>query len=222
VRVGIVALQGDVAEHRATLERLGAIPVPLRRPEHLAGLDGVILPGGESTTLSMLLGSSGLDRALAGALGEGLPVLGTCAGLILLAREVLDGRPDQGGFGVLDARVRRNGFGRQVHSFEVDLPVEHLSGGPVRAVFIRAPLVEEVGPGVEVLARLPRGPEGRGEGSPVLLRQGQILAATFHPELSGDDRVHQLFLASLRRGAGAETAGGAGSEARFAETTSAW
>jgi 5'-phosphate synthase pdxT subunit len=200
VRIGVVALQGDVAEHRAALERLGAETLPIRTPAQLAGVEGVVLPGGESTTLSLLLRSSGLDRALVRGFEEGLPVLATCAGLILLAREVLDGRPDQVRFGLLDAQVRRNGFGRQVHSFEVDLPVAGLDDGPLRAVFIRAPLVEAVGPEVTVLARLLRGPGGRGEGSPVLLRQGGVLAASFHPELSEDDRVHELFLRQVAEG----------------------
>ncbi|MFC0081966.1 pyridoxal 5'-phosphate synthase glutaminase subunit PdxT [Aciditerrimonas ferrireducens] len=200
MRIGVVALQGDVTEHRAALERLGAETRPVRTPAQLAGVEGVVLPGGESTTLSLLLRSSGLEQALLGAFREGLPVLATCAGLILLARDVLDGRPDQVRFGLLDAQVRRNGFGRQVHSFEVDLPVVGLGDRPVRAVFIRAPLVEAVGPDVAVLARLPRGPGGRGEGSPVLLQQAGVLAASFHPELSGDDRIHERFLRQVAEG----------------------
>jgi 5'-phosphate synthase pdxT subunit len=144
------------------------------------------MPGGESTTMSMLLESGRLFEPLAERLADGLPVLGTCAGMILLAHEVLDGRPDQRSFGVLDISVRRNAFGRQVDSFEADLAVRGVAGGPFRAVFIRAPGVERAGEGVEVLATV--------DGAPVLVRQGPVLAAAFHPELSGDLRLHQLFL----------------------------
>ena len=192
-KVGILALQGDVAEHAAALADLGAEPVEVRSPADLAGVDALVLPGGESTTMSLLLGSSGLHDEVAERLADGMPAFGTCAGMILLAREVLDGRPDQRCFRAIDVTVRRNGFGRQVDSFEADLPVAGLPGGDFPAVFIRAPLVERAGPGVEVLAELPPDRAG-GPGRPVLCRQGGIMVAAFHPELSADLRLHDLFL----------------------------
>jgi 5'-phosphate synthase pdxT subunit len=152
----------------------------------LAGVDGLVLPGGESTTLSMLLESSGLFEPIAGLLADGLPAFGTCAGMILLAAEVIGGRPDQRSFGAIDVAVRRNAFGRQIDSFETSLEVDGLAGGSFPAVFIRAPVVERVGEGVEVLASI--------DGEPVLCRQGHVLVAAFHPELSGDLRLHQHFL----------------------------
>ncbi len=192
--VGILALQGDVREHAAAMAELGVATRPVRRPGDLDGLRAVILPGGESTTLSMLLDSSGLRPALAGALADGLPALGTCAGLVLLAVRVLDGRPDQHGFGVLDCVVRRNGYGRQLQSFEGEVRPEGSLGGPgaapLPAVFIRAPVVESTGPGVEVLARL--GATHDRPGAVVACRQGPVLATAFHPELTGDRRVHRL------------------------------
>jgi pyridoxal 5'-phosphate synthase pdxT subunit len=194
-RVAVVALQGDVREHARALADAGAMPVEARVPSDLAGADAVILPGGESTTMSLLLGSSGLFDALAERLDDGLPAFGTCAGMILLARDVLDGRPDQRGFGLMDITVRRNGTGRQVDSGEADIAVAGLrghcrEGAPFRAVFIRAPVVEATGAGVEVLAR----DDG---GHPVLCRQGRLLAASFHPELTGDGRLHELFLEGI-------------------------
>jgi 5'-phosphate synthase pdxT subunit len=189
VKVGILALQGAVREHAQVLAELSAEPVEVRTPQDLAGIDALVMPGGESTTMSMLLESSGLFGPLLQELQHGLPVFGTCAGMILLATDVLDGRPDQRSFGVLDAAVRRNAFGRQVDSFEADLDVEGLPGGAFRAVFIRAPVVERTGEGVEVLATV--------DGAPVLCRQGPVLAAAFHPELSGDFRLHQLFVKGL-------------------------
>jgi len=191
VKVGVLALQGDFREHALALDAAGAEPVEVRRPEHLAGVDAIVLPGGESTTLSMLLDSSGLRPELAGRLEEGMPALGTCAGMILLAARVRDGRPDQTGFGIIDMTVRRNGFGRQMESFECDLEVAGLVG-TVPAVFIRAPVVEEVGPSVEVLASVT---DASGVSSPVLCRAGRHLVASFHPELSGDIRIHEMFLA---------------------------
>ncbi len=166
----------------------------LRRPEDLAGVDGVILPGGESTTLSRLLATSGLDEALAARLSDGLPAFGTCAGMILLAAEILDGRPGQRCFGAIDVAVRRNAFGSQVESFEASVTVAGLPGGDFPATFIRAPFVERVGEGVEVVATV-----GAPDGSrrPVLCRQGPVLVAAFHPELSDDLRLHQSFLSSL-------------------------
>ena len=198
--VGVLALQGDVREHVDALAGLGEPAVLVRVPGDLDDLDGLILPGGESTTLSLLLESSGLFGPVAEALEAGLPVFGTCAGMILLAGEVLDGRPDQRRFGVIDLTVRRNGYGRQQASFECDLEVDGLEDGPVHAVFIRAPVVERAGSGVEVLARLPAGPSTPGAGpdpdrtAPVLCRQGPVLVSSFHPELTGDRRLHQLFV----------------------------
>ena len=165
---------------------LGAHAVEIRRPSDLAGLDALVLPGGESTTMSLLLGSSGLFAALEGCLAEGMPVLATCAGLILLARHVVGGRPDQRTFGQLDLTVARNGYGRQRESFEAGVDVDVLGPPPFPAVFIRAPVIESVGGEVEVLARF--------DDRPVLVRQGATLASTFHPELSEDLRLHQLFL----------------------------
>lgn len=153
MRIGVLALQGDVAEHRRALEDVDVEAVPVRRTADLRHLEGIVLPGGESTTMSVLLDSAGLREPLAAALGEGLPAFGTCAGLILLASDVVDGRPDQRSFGVLDAVVRRNGYGRQAQSFECDVVVEGLVGPAVHAVFIRAPVVESVGSEVRVLAR---------------------------------------------------------------------
>ncbi len=180
-------LQGDVREHQAALAEVGCSCRLVKRPADLDGLSGLVLPGGESTTLSMLLESTGLFEALAerlGSSGPGLPLLGTCAGLVLVAREVLDGRPDQRTFGVVDAVVRRNGYGRQVQSFEADVVFGSGEGPPLPAVFIRAPLVLSVGADVEVLATL--------DGVPVLVRQGSVLASSFHPELTPDRRVHRL------------------------------
>jgi 5'-phosphate synthase pdxT subunit len=189
VKLGILALQGDVREHAEALAELGADVVTVRMPGDLAGVDALVLPGGESTTMSLLLESSGLFDPVAERLAAGMPAFGTCAGMILLAGEVLDGRPDQRSFGVIDLGVRRNAFGRQIDSFEADLDVAGVAGGPFRAVFIRAPFVERTGPGVEVLASV--------DGHPVLCREGPVLTAAFHPELSGDLRLHQLFLGGL-------------------------
>jgi len=185
-KIGVIALQGAFAEHRAALEALGAHTTEIRGPEGLAGVDGLVLPGGESTTMSLLLETSGLGDALAERLAEGVPVFGTCAGLILLAREVADGRPDQRSFGVLDVSVLRNGYGRQRDSFETELSIPAVGPAPFAGVFIRAPRITRAGGEVEVLASV--------AGDPVLVRQGPILAAAFHPELSGDLRLHHLFL----------------------------
>lgn len=183
--VGVLALQGAFAAHARTLAGLGAEVVEVRTPEQLAAVDSLVVPGGESTTIQQLLLSSGLWEPLVERLAEGLPVLGTCAGMILLATDVLDGRPDQRSFGAVDLGVRRNGYGRQVDSFEADVDVAGLEA-PFHAVFIRAPLVERVGPGVEVLACH--------DGHPVLCRQGHVTVSSFHPELSGDGRIHARFL----------------------------
>jgi 5'-phosphate synthase pdxT subunit len=188
-KIGVLALQGDVRQHVAALTDLGAHAVEVRRPEDLAGVDAVILPGGESTTMALLLDSAELREPLGDALSSGLPAFGTCAGMILLARDLLDGRPGQPSFGVIDISVRRNGFGRQVDSFEADLAVPALGPEPLHGVFIRAPIVERAGDGVEVLARL--------DDRPVACRQGSVLVTSFHPELSGDLRLHDLFLKGL-------------------------
>jgi 5'-phosphate synthase pdxT subunit len=185
--IGVLDLQGDVREHVAALHEVGARSRLVGRPDDLEGLDGLVLPGGESTTLSMLLESTGLFDAIAARLeARDLPVFGTCAGLILLAEEVLDGRPDQRVFGALDAVVRRNGYGRQRQSFEADVALGSGEGPPLPTVFIRAPFVASIGKGVEVLAEL--------DAVPVLVRQGSVLASAFHPELTKDRRVHRLFV----------------------------
>jgi 5'-phosphate synthase pdxT subunit len=171
------------------LARCGLDPTEIRRPEQLEGIEALVMPGGESTTMIKLLTAFDLVDPLAKRLADGMPVLGTCAGMILLASRVLDGHPDQLCFGAIDLEVRRNGYGRQVDSFEADLDVPLLGPPPVRAVFIRAPVVDRVGPGVEVLAQV--------DSSPVLCRQGPILVTSFHPELSGDDRLHRLFVDGL-------------------------
>jgi 5'-phosphate synthase pdxT subunit len=186
--VGVLDLQGDVREHVAALGDVGCETRLVKRPADLDGLAGLVLPGGESTTLSMLLESSGLFDAVAARIAAAdrpLPLLGTCAGLVLVAREVLDGRPDQRTFGVLDAVVRRNGYGRQEQSFEADLVFGSGEGPPLPTVFIRAPQVVSAGADVDVLAAL--------DGVPVLVRQGPVLASSFHPELTPDRRVHRLF-----------------------------
>jgi 5'-phosphate synthase pdxT subunit len=195
-KVGVLALQGDVREHLLALAELGADGVEVRQPEDLAGVDGLILPGGESTTISLLLESSGLAEPIRERLAAGMPAFGTCAGMILLATDVLDGRTDQRSFGVVDIAVRRNAFGRQVDSFETDLTVAGLGGEPLHAVFIRAPIVEWAGPDVDVLASVinAQSPDGSVGPSPVACRQGPVLVTAFHPELSGDHRLHELFL----------------------------
>jgi pyridoxal 5'-phosphate synthase pdxT subunit len=212
VTLGILALQGDVREHAAAFADVGVATRAVRRPADLRGLAGLVLPGGESTTLSMLLGSSGLEEPVAEALGRGMPAFGTCAGLVLLSRRILDGRADQRSFGLLDCTVRRNGYGRQRFSFESRIDAVALSAalgrpaddGPLPAVFIRAPVVVEAGPGVEVLATLPSAGGGSGAApDPVVCRQGAVLATTFHPELTPDRRLHTLFA----RMAGGEGAG---------------
>ena len=183
--VGVFALQGDVREHLATLDALGADAFTVRRPEELARCDGLVLPGGESTTMAKLARIFDVLEPLRQAAKDGLPMFGTCAGMILLADRILDGVAGQETVGGLDVTVRRNAFGRQVDSFEADLDLKGLDR-PVHAVFIRAPWVEEVGPKVEVLAEA--------EGHPVAVRQGHLLATSFHPEVEDDGRIHRLFL----------------------------
>ena len=178
MRVGILALQGDFEAHAKLLSGLGAEAVEVRVPEDLEALDALIIPGGESTVMSLGIEREGLAAPLRGLIDAGTPVLGTCAGMIMLDRDHL---------GLLDIVARRNAFGRQLRSFEAELALAGVEGGPVHAVFIRAPWVEDHGPGVEVL--------GRVEGHPVAVRQGNILAVAFHPELSGEPRVHELLLA---------------------------
>lgn len=190
LRIGVLSLQGATAAHSEALTRLGADARTVKVPSDLDGIDGLVLPGGESTTISFLLDSSGLREPLAERLAGGMPAFGTCAGMILLATDVLDGRPDQRSFGVIDLAVRRNAFGRQVDSFEADLAVTGLDQ-PFHAVFIRAPGVDTAGPGVEVLAEV--------DGGPVLCRQGAIMASAFHPELTDDLRLHEMFLDSFDR-----------------------
>jgi 5'-phosphate synthase pdxT subunit len=190
-RVGVLALQGDVREHCRALAELGIEPVEVRGPGQLDEVDALVLPGGESTTMSLLLDSAGLRAPLEARLNAGMPAFGTCAGMILLAGEVLDGRPDQRPLGGIDISVRRNAFGRQVDSFETDLDVDGLEGGPLHAVFIRAPLVERTGAGVEVLTTV-RNTDGQDR--PVVCRQGSVLVAAFHPELAGDYRLHAMFV----------------------------
>ncbi len=191
MRVGILALQGDVGEHARTLRNLGVDPIEVRRPAELDVVDALVLPGGESTALSLLLTSAELVQPVSDRLNDGMAALGTCAGMILLASEVADGREDQVRFGAIDIAVRRNAFGRQVDSFETELAVDALGDEPFHAVFIRAPFVERAGEGVDVLATV----AGRdGSPHPVLCRQGAVMVAAFHPELSGDGRLHQWFL----------------------------
>jgi 5'-phosphate synthase pdxT subunit len=184
-RIGVLALQGAFREHIQALQRLGAEAIPLRRPEELEDLDGVVLPGGESTTMDKLLRKFELQQPLQRRLRAGLPALATCAGLILLADEVRDGLPDQELMHLLPVAVRRNAYGPQRESFEAEVVLEGLDE-PFRGVFIRAPLVEKARADVEVL--------GSVGGRPVAIRSGHIMALTFHPELTGDDRLHQLFL----------------------------
>ncbi|MGQ4615040.1 pyridoxal 5'-phosphate synthase glutaminase subunit PdxT [Nocardia sp. R7R-8] len=193
--IGVLALQGDVREHVAALAHCGAEPVLVRRATELAAVDALVLPGGESTAISKLLQAFELLEPLRTRLRDGMPAFGSCAGMILLASEVLDTRPDAEHLSGIDMTVRRNAFGRQVDSFETDLPFSGLTDGPVRAVFIRAPWVERAGEGVEVLARVPAGPAA---GRIVAVRQGNVLATSFHPEVTGDLRVHRMFVAMVR------------------------
>jgi pyridoxal 5'-phosphate synthase pdxT subunit len=196
-RVGVLALQGDVAEHLRALDAVGAVSSTVRRERELAGVDGLVIPGGESTTMSRLAVTFELLEPLRAAVASGLPVYGTCAGMIMLADELLDGRPDQETVGGIDMTVRRNAFGRQVDSFETDVHIARVGGDPLRAVFIRAPWVERVGDGVEVLATLEAGPLA---GTIVAVRQRNLLATSFHPELTGDTRMHRWFVESLVAG----------------------
>jgi 5'-phosphate synthase pdxT subunit len=187
--VGVLAMQGAYREHLRALEAVGARTRLVRTRDDLHDLDGLVIPGGESTTMQILLERMGLLEAVRDAVRSGLPSLGTCAGMILLAGRITDGRAGQRGFGALDIAVRRNGYGRQVDSFEAELDVAGLEGGPFPGVFIRAPVVEDAGT-AEVLAE-----HG---GHPVAVRQGNVIALSFHPELSSDLRLHQEFLKLVR------------------------
>jgi len=194
--IGVLALQGDVREHLAALREQGAEAVPVRRPEELAGIDGLVIPGGESTTIAKLARRFELLEPLRDAVRSGLPAYGTCAGMILLADRILDAPADQETIGGLDVTVRRNAFGRQVDSFESEIEFDGLSGGSLHAVFIRAPWVEKAGASVDVLGRVVGGPA---DGKIVAVRQGNLVATSFHPELTGDRRVHALFVDLVRR-----------------------
>jgi len=191
-RVGVLALQGDVAEHVRALRACGAEPVLVRRPEELDGVHGLIIPGGESTTIWKLIDIFDLADPLRKRIGDGMPVFGSCAGMIMLADRLPDPASGQQTLGGIDMTVRRNAFGRQVDSFERDLDIAGLGDPPYRAVFIRAPWVEETGPGVEVLATEP------GTSRIVAVRQGRALATSFHPELTPDWRIHTLFVDMVR------------------------
>jgi pyridoxal 5'-phosphate synthase pdxT subunit len=184
-RIGVLALQGAVREHVTAIREIGAEPVEVRLPRDLVDLDALILPGGESTTMRHLIDSYNLREPIAALARAGTPMLGTCAGMILLADRIADG--DEPVFSLLDVEVRRNGYGRQLDSFEADLEVDGLGEAPLHGVFIRAPMVSTTGPNVEVLARDP-------DGRPVAVRQGRVLATAFHPELTGDRRIHRLLV----------------------------
>jgi pyridoxal 5'-phosphate synthase pdxT subunit len=187
-KIGVLALQGDVIEHVKMLRRLGVEAVEVRTPADLANVDALIIPGGESTTIGKLAAEYGLDRAIPARVREGMPVYGTCAGMIALSKEARGGAPPL--LRLMNITVRRNAYGRQVDSFETDLQIPALGGPPLHAVFIRAPMIESIGPDVEVLASL--------NGKPVLARQGNMLVSAFHPELTADDRVHRYFVEMLK------------------------
>ncbi|GGW96421.1 pyridoxal 5'-phosphate synthase glutaminase subunit PdxT [Streptomyces noursei] len=191
--IGVLALQGDVREHLTALADAGARALPVRRPEELAAVDGLVIPGGESTTMSKLAVVFGMLEPLRAFVRAGRPVYGTCAGMIMVADKLLDGREDQETLGGIDMIVRRNAFGRQNESFEAAVEVAGIDGGPVEGVFIRAPWVESVGASVDVLATY--------GGHTVAVRQGNVLATSFHPELTGDHRIHAFFVDMVRAGA---------------------
>lgn len=192
-RIGVLAVQGAVREHLDAIRDVGADPVAVRLPRDLVDLDALVLPGGESTTMRKLIDEYGLREPIAALARGGTPMLGTCAGMILLAERIADG--DEPVFSILDLEVRRNGYGRQLDSFEADLDVPLLGDEPMHGVFIRAPLVTDVGPRAEVLARDP-------DGRPVAVRQGRVLATAFHPELTGDRRLHRLLARLVAEGSG--------------------
>lgn len=190
-RVGVLALQGDFREHLAVLRSLGADAVPVRRAEELESIDGLVIPGGESSVMDKLSRAFGVAEPLKAAIAAGLPVYGTCAGLIMLADAIVDGIAGQQSLGGLDVAVRRNAFGSQVDSFETDFDIPQLGDEPVHAVFIRAPIVESVGEKATVLARVP-------DGRVVAVEQGDLLGTSFHPEITGDTRFHEYFLGKVR------------------------
>lgn len=189
--IGVLALQGDTREHLRLLTALGADGLAVRRPSELERCDGLVLPGGESSVMAKLAATFELLEPLRARVAAGMPVLGTCAGMILLAERVLDGVEGQQTIGGLDVTVRRNAFGRQVDSFETELAVSGIDGGPMHAVFIRAPWVESAGPQVETLATVASGPAA---GRIVACRQGSVVATSFHPEINGEDRMHRLLV----------------------------
>ncbi|GAA5151575.1 pyridoxal 5'-phosphate synthase glutaminase subunit PdxT [Microbacterium pseudoresistens] len=191
-RVGVLALQGDVREHTRILAGLGADPVLVRRPEELAAVDALVIPGGESSVIDKLSRMFALQQPIRAAIAEGMPVLGTCAGLIMLADEVLDAIDGQESFGGMDVAVRRNAFGRQTESFETTLDVPALGRHPVSATFIRGPVVERVGAKADVLATLD-------DGRIVAVEQGALIGLSFHPEISGETRFHERLLDRVRR-----------------------
>jgi 5'-phosphate synthase pdxT subunit len=193
--IGVLALQGDVREHVRALTAVGATARPVRRPAELDDVDALVIPGGESTTISKLADVFDMRGPIEKRIAGGMPVYGSCAGMIMLATEVLDGRPDQRGFDGIEMSVRRNAFGRQVDSFEAPVEIAGVDGGPFHAVFIRAPWVERVGDGVDVLGRVAEGPAA---GRIVAVRHGNLLATSFHPELTGDFRVHRYFVDLVR------------------------
>jgi len=194
-RVGVLALQGAFIEHEKVLRLLGVETVEVRLPEHVEGLDGLIIPGGESTTIGQVAQRWNLLEPIRALARSGRPLWGTCAGMILMAKGVVDGVPGQPLLGLMDIAIRRNAFGRQVDSFEADLEIPVLGEEPFHAVFIRAPVIERVGKEVEVLARLEPALSGaEGDGRVVAVRQGNLLATAFHPELTDDDRFHRYFL----------------------------
>ena len=207
--IGVLALQGDVREHLAVLREQGAEAVTVRRPEELAAVDGLVIPGGESTTMVKLADRFGLLEPLRAAVRGGLPAYGSCAGMIVLADRLLDAPPDQQTVGGMDVTVRRNAFGRQVDSFESEIELTGIDGGPLHAVFIRAPWVEEAGEDVDVLGRVVGGPA---DGKIVAVRQGDLVATSFHPELTGDRRVHALFVGIVRSHLAERTGASAGNE----------
>jgi 5'-phosphate synthase pdxT subunit len=186
VKIGVLALQGDVAEHIASLGDCGVIASGVRSKQEIQSIDALVIPGGESTTIAKLAKAFGVFDLIKSRIASGMPTYGSCAGMILIADKILDGGADQEGFGGIDAQVRRNAFGRQVDSFETDLTFAGIIGAAFRAVFIRAPWVESVGTHVEVLASF--------NGHPVAIRQGHLLATSFHPELTGDNRIHRFFV----------------------------
>ncbi|QWS34567.1 pyridoxal 5'-phosphate synthase glutaminase subunit PdxT [Curtobacterium aetherium] len=190
-RIGVLALQGDFREHIASLTELGADVVPLRRPEEIDTLDGVVIPGGESSVMDKLSRAFGVADPLTAAIRAGLPTYGTCAGMIMLSARITDGIAGQHTLDVLDTTVRRNAFGNQNDSFEIDIPMPDLGGDPVHAVFIRAPVVEQHGDDVHVLGALP-------DGQVVAVQQGNVIASAFHPEVAGEDRFHRRFLDVVR------------------------